>query len=227
MKQGRADESGNVLWFILLAVALLAVLTATISRSTDTSEQSGNVERFRIQASDIMRYSASMRETIDSMRLRGVAENAVSFENDFTSADYTNGTCLDCLVFGSAGGGAYYKTPSADWLDSTSEGSARYREWEFSGTNNVPSISSANPELIMSLGYLRQGLCIQINNMLGISNPSGVPPVDGDGLDDTAFQGSFVATDTIDNMDRFEAGCFEDGSSGGRDFTFYQVLIKR
>jgi len=224
MKQDRRNEQGNVLWFILLAVALLAVLTVTISRSSDTTEQSGNIEQYRIQASDIMRYSAGIAQEIDNMRLRGISENNISFENGVTATDYTNGTCQDCLVFGSAGGGAYYKRPSTDWLNSAHSADSRYSEWEFSGTNIVPGLRSANPELIMYKAYLKQGLCAQINALLGIS---GNIPVDGNGMSVTAYQGSFAASETIDNMDGLEAGCFQDTGASGRDFTFYQVLIKR
>ena len=42
------NESGNALWFILIAIALLAALTVVVTRSSDTVEQSGDVERQRI-----------------------------------------------------------------------------------------------------------------------------------------------------------------------------------
>jgi len=222
-------ESGNALWFILLAVALMAALTAIVSRSSDTAEQSGNFERFRIQASDMMRYSANIVQAIDNMRMRGVGESQVSFENYSTSADYTNANaagCADCLVFGSAGGGGSYRIPPEDWLDTSFTGDTNYGEWEFSGTNNIPDIRSANPELIMYMGYLKDGLCAQINIMLNIA---GGVPVDADGFDATAFQGAFAASDTIDGMDGIEVGCFEDGGGGSSDRgnVFYQVLVKR
>lgn len=220
----RKSESGNALWFILLAIALMAALTIAISRSSDTSEQSGDVERARIQASDIMRYGASIRESTDNMRLRGIGESALSFENNVAATSYVNANCTggDCLVFGSAGGGAYYKKPDLSWLDSAHSGSARYGEWEFSGANAVPGVRSANPELLMYIGYLDKSLCTQINAMLDIA---GIP-ADADGIAATAWQGAFAASATIDNMDGLESGCFED-STGARAYTFYQVLIKR
>ncbi len=221
----RAGEQGNALWFILLAVALMAALTVTVSRSTDTAEQSGNIERFRVEASDIMRHSSAVAQATKNMSMQGISENVLSFENDHTATDYSNANCTgtDCLVFGSAGGGVSYRVPAGSWLDSTNTGNPRYGEWEFSGTNSVPNLRSANPELIMYLGYLKRGLCEQINVMLDI--PGGIP-LDADGFDTTAYQGSFAATATIDNMDDLEAGCFED-DTGDRNYTYYQVLNRR
>ncbi len=223
MKHSYQKESGNALWFILVAVALMAALTVTISRSTDTAEQSGNVESFRVKASDIMRHSSSIQRAVNDMRMRGLSENELSFENSFTSADYTNGTCADCLVFGSAGGGMSYRTPGTGWLDAGHSADPRYREWEFTGTNIVPGIRSANADLIMYVGYLKQALCTEINTLLGVT---GIP-VDGNGINTTAYQGAFANTSTIDNMTDLEAGCFQDTGASARDYTFYQVLIKR
>lgn len=223
----RHPESGNALWFILLAVALLAALTATISRSTDTAEQSGNVERYRIHASAIMRHTASIRENVNTMRLNGFGENEISFDVSFLSPSlYANPNCTaqDCVVYGSAGGGASYLVPSSDWLDADYEGDPGYGEWEFTGANIVNGIGSANADLLMYIGYLQPALCSQINNMLGISNNPF--PTDGDNFDTTRFQGVYAAApQVIDNMDGHESGCFRD--EDGREYTFYQTLIKR
>lgn len=220
MKQTRKNEHGNALWFILLAVALMAALTAVISRSTDTAEQSGNIERFRVQASAIMRYTSNIREAVNTMRLRGIGEGQI----DFTSAGFGGVTCPDCLLYGSAGGGAGYQSPMPDWLDSDHSSDATYGQWEFTGNSRVTDIGSANPELIMFLGYLKFGLCAQINAMLDV--PGGIPE-DTDNFDVTAFAGTFddASPETIDNMDGMEAGCFLD--TGTREYTFYQVLVKR
>lgn len=225
MKNAGQNESGNALWLILIAVALLAVLTVTVSRSTDTTEQSGNIERYRIQASDIMRHTSGIREATGRMSLNNVGESQISFENDFTSASYVNAKCggSDCIVFGSAGGGVSYRVPVTEWLDAGHSGDTAYGEWIFSGENAVAGVRTGNPELLMMLGYLKQNLCAQINAMLDIS---GIP-VDADGIDTAPWQGTFAATETIAASGGAEAGCVQDTSANGLDYTFYQVLVKR
>lgn len=224
-------EAGNALWFILLAVALLGALTAAISRSSDTAEQSGDIERYRIDASNLMRHSASIEAAVNNMLMRGIGENQISFDNDFVSgATYVNGNCStsDCLVYDGAGGGVNYKTISSTILDANSNGEATFTEWEYSGANAVEDVNTTEPDLIMFLSYLERDLCRQINRLLKIPEVSGDVPEDSNGFEaDTPFVGSFASSATIDGMDGHEVGCFNDSSGGGRNYTYYQVLIKR
>lgn len=222
----RNGERGNALWLILVTIALLAALTLTISSLSDSTEQSGNVERARIQASAIMRHTAGVREAIERLRVAGTGEAQMSFDVSYLSSSlYANPNCTgsDCLIYGSAGGGISYEVPDTDWLESSASGNTRYGEWEYSGANAVPAVGTARPELLAYLSYLREDLCTQIDSML---NVAGGIPTDGDGFDTTTFQGAFSASGTIDNMDGYEAGCFKDGG-GTRGYVFYQVLIKR
>src|SRR5262245_7145714 len=105
------SQSGNALWFILIAIVLLGALTMLLTRSGSTSSQSGNVERLRITASQILRYAKGLESAVDQMKTRGVSENEISFQNSTTATNYTNATCTrtDCKVFDVGGGGQDYK----------------------------------------------------------------------------------------------------------------------
>jgi hypothetical protein len=225
-------ENGNALFFILIAVALIAALTAVVTRSSDTAEQSGNIERFRVEASDIMKVAGGMKQAVNNMRLRGTSESELSFNNTFLSATlYTNTNCTngDCAVYG-LGGGQAYKVPARSWLNQNQSASPQFGTWEFSGENHVDNIETTDSELIAYLGHLNRGLCRQINAMLGIPEVSGDVPNDADGFTARGFTGGFN-DDTgdsnygvINNMSGAETGCF---NSAARDYTFYQVLIAR
>lgn len=230
----RQTESGNALWFILLAVALLGALTAAVTRSSDTAEQSGDIERYRINASNMMRHSASVEAAVQNMLMRGLGENRISFDNTYTSgATYTNPNCpapeTECLVYHGAGGGVNYKQLPSALFDAIHNGQATFTEWEFSGSNNVDGVGTSAPDLVMFTGYLERNLCRQINALLKIPEVSGDVPADSDGFDDTPYTGNFpsIAADTLDNMTGYETGCFNDSGAGGRDYTYYHVLIKR
>lgn len=249
MKQDRPDESGNALWIILLAVALLAALTAMISRSSDTAEQSGDIERYRIDASNIMRYTDGVKEAVSNIQLRGFGENQISFENDFSSSDYTNPNaagCLDCLVYGSAGGGISYKIPDSEWLDPAESGNTHYGEWYIPVKVCIPEVgrgdagcnadSVNDEELMIVLPWIKEGLCREINAMLGVT-PTGDPPPQVSSAAFAAgypiFTGSLAGEsaeliDGPDALEGVEAGCFEgSGTPPSGTFHFYQVLIKR
>lgn len=244
MKAHRNNESGNALWFVLLAVALTAALTAVISRSSDTSEQSGDIERYRVHASEIMRYATSVEQAIKNMQMRGISENNISFENS-TVAGYANANCTDssCKVFDKGGGGLRYKIPNTGWLDSTFSANSGYGEISFFGRACIEgagcdSDGLSNEDLVMFVPYVRRGLCLQINQLLDIPNPGGDPPVDagcagaGSG---NIYTGSFAESMALSvpgiTDSNKKAGCFQHtgGSCGttGNSNHFFHVLIDR
>src|SRR5262245_49185529 len=89
----KTSESGSVLWFILIAINLVAGSTGILSRGS--IEQSGDFENRRVQASQIVRYAQSVEAAIEHMTLQGVSENEISFQNSITAINYTNTRCND------------------------------------------------------------------------------------------------------------------------------------
>lgn len=246
-QSNRHSESGNALWFILLAIALLVALTITITRSSENSEETGSRDRDRILASAILRQAKGISSAIDQMRLNGIAENDISFDNA-TITGYANAKCTDgsCLLFGSAGAGIAYMPPPTEWLDTSKSAETLYGEWYFYGTACVPGVGtggtgcSANAsasELIIGLPWINESICIEINRLSGVINLTGPtrPPV----LTDPAYTasldkyiGTFTAnTEINDALDSFkgkQTGCFKGGAAnpdGG--YHFYQVAIPR
>lgn len=223
-------ESGNALWFIMLAIALLAALTVTISRSSETTEQVGDVERQRVLASAIMRTAASVQQAVEQMRLKGVSENEISFENEFTSG-YANSRCAgdSCKIFHVKGGGLTYKGPPDDANDGG--------QWLFSGANNVEGAgtdgtgptSSTDNELLMILPGVAPALCGRINTELGIS---GIPQDAGKSDVATFYTGTFPDGETIDAAPGKKTACYQgDQNGGGGDISdtyyFYHTLVVR
>ncbi|MGZ9097278.1 MAG: hypothetical protein ACXW30_03160 [Micavibrio sp.] len=247
----RTPESGNAFWFILLAIALLVALTVTITRSGENTEETGQRDRNRIQASDILRQAKSIEQAVQNMRMAGVPENDISFENSFVSG-YTNTNCEagnSCMVFATDGAGLTYKVPSADWLDSSESGEDLYGNWYFTGTACIPDVgtgttgcaaTASTHELIVALPWINESLCVEINRLSGIANPSPPPQINGSAYTATLapFIGTFgddgSGTDdseidtTNEDFRRHSTGCFAGGSSdpdGG--YHFYHVLIPR
>jgi len=241
------SESGNALWFILLAIALLVALTITITRSGENTEQLGDRDRNRVEASDILRQAKGIAAAVDQMRLNGIPENNISFANS-TVTGYDNAKCTDgsCLLFGSAGGGLSYKIPSSTWLDQSESAKPLFGEWYFYSAACVPGVGSggtgcsadaANSELIVALPWVNLGLCIEINRMVGITNltgPTRPPEIATTAYPTTLdkYAGTFVVGSEINNVsDSFkgkQTGCFE-GSGGDPDggYHFYQVVLPR
>jgi hypothetical protein len=216
-----AEESGSALWFILLAIALLAALAITITRSSGTAEQSGGIEHQKIVASSLLRYAAGLEAAIEQMRLRGVSENDFSF-NKAPLAGYANANCganTACQVFDTGGGGMTYQKPPSE---------ASANDWVFTGANKVTGVGDdANNELLMILPDIGKDLCKEIDAEIGVSTiPAEAGAVDMA----TKFQGSYAAGGAIDAPAGKKTGCFEGNSSGAGvtgKYYLYHTLIAR
>ena len=227
------NQQGNVLWFILIAVALLGMLTMVLTRSGSTVDQSGDIEQMRISSGQILGYAKSIEAGVQNMKLRGISESDISFENPTTATDYTNANCTDdaCKVFHVDGAGLTYRNFAA-----ANDGS----DWIFSGANNVGTTAGpvgttaavTGNDLIMLLPNVNQTLCIQINRDLGVGT-AGTLPID-DQIDTTAFTGTYAAggptllegdTGNLE-LNRKTAGCFEDANDSNKIY-FYQVILAR
>ena len=241
-------ESGNALWFILLAVALITALTITITSSSDQTEQSGDIERARVQASEILNFAKSVEEGVKRMTMRGISENELSFEDTRLTTDYSHAGCTgdNCLVFGKSGGGVSYSPPNSLWLDRSESASARYGEWFFTSDTCVASVvrggtdcdadAANNEELLIVMPYIKRDLCTEINYLLTLKDGSGnlltSPPEQTDAAFDldAYFQGSFsgdsmIILDDTSYLTGKKAGCFEDKTLGA--YMFYYTLIGR
>ncbi len=222
------------MWFILVAVVLLGALTVLLSRGGNNTSQTGDIEQARIKASQIMRYARGLNAAIEQMKLRGVSENSISFQNATTATNYANAGCAvdDCKVFDTGGGQVYNDPPAV-----TNDGG----EWIFTGDNNVGT--AANPvgtsgartgnDLVMLLPNANEAMCIQINRDLSVGT-AGTLPEDSTGIGVTAFTGTFAASLTeLDGdaapfeLDGKEGGCFTDTAPNPDVTYFYYVLLAR
>lgn len=115
LRYARNDEGGNALIFILIAIALLGLLTVTLSRSGDSTNDTGDFEQNQIAASEILAYAKSIENAVQSLLARGCSENEISFWHDSDGNgtedggdDYYNDkspTDRFCHVFDVAGAG--------------------------------------------------------------------------------------------------------------------------
>lgn len=240
MKKNTA-QAGNALFFILIAVVLLGFLTMILSRGGSSVDQSGDFERDRIIAGQVLRYAKSIETAIQEMKLRDISENDISFENTETATDYTNASCDDatdrsfpeCQLFDVDGSGLTYRNfPNAN------DGS----DWIFTGANNVGTTAGpvgstaarSGNDIIMLLPNVDNTLCIQINRDLDVGT-AGTLPVETTGIATTAFTGAFAAggptildgDPTPFELNNETAGCFIDEAPDPDVTYFYYVVLAR
>jgi len=208
-KKSRQSERGNALWFILIAIVLIGLLTAVLSRSGSNVDQTGNVEQQRIKISQMMRYVKGVETAIQTMKMNGISESDLSFTEDGT--DNTNCTTNACIVFHVEGGGISPQAPPSG-ISTSGAG------WRYVATNDVQNIGTSASDLILVLEDVNDSYCTQINRVLDVTQGA-----DDATVDFTDFAGTYANTQVIENSGGQSAGC---QISGGENF-FYQVLVVR
>ncbi len=105
------DERGNVLFLILIAVALFAALSFAVSQSTRTTP-SANKEQAALVAARFAQLGSQMEAAITKMRvMNGCRDNQISFENPAWSGIWAGTTNSDapanktCHLFDLTSGG--------------------------------------------------------------------------------------------------------------------------
>lgn len=246
----RNDESGNALWMILIAIVLLAALTMMLSRSSDTSSDTGDYEQRTIHATKILRYAASIELAVKNLKQRDCSENDISFWHDSDgngtedgSDDYYNAnspTDHSCHVFEPEGAGQTYKIPDAKWLDSSKSALVGYGEFNF-GLNFLPSVGQAGEEeLTFVLPALKRDICLQLNSIRKVDNPADEPPEDNTGIfTGLLFTGAFSLVLAGGNsigdsgsstaIAATKSACIYEsvGCVAGGCYDFYHVLLTR
>lgn len=220
MSERDQTQSGTVLVYILLAVALLAALSYAVANTTRGSVQDLSDERANLLAVEIIEYANILTQAVTQVKLRGYSETEISFENPGV-AGYTNANCIEdeCEIFHIDGGGLTLLSPPPNANDGT--------DWLFT-TNEIIDVGTTSSDLIAVLRNLDQTVCEQINlklhNTTAIALEDGTPSV-------VQFTGTYgTGTEiSITGLSGLNAYCFEGDSASfpASTYNYYQVLIPR
>ncbi len=193
-------QAGIALGPILFIIALLAILAAAIAAGSGSFTSGTTQENAKLMASAIVQQAVTLDNSVSVVRGHGYADTQISFAvkpNLFTvlGGDFGQSLPLDpslcnspsCMVFNPAGGGA---TPALlpleavdkNLLDTTGIASG-YRAPQVWLVQFL--IEGAAPPLHMAyFPYppLTKEVCMDINTLVGVPNPSGDAPIEYDVL---------------------------------------------
>lgn len=168
----RQSESGNVIFFILLAIVLIGLVTAAI-RSSGTDGANIDSETLLIRATEIKQYAQELERGVTYIMQNGASESDIRFAHPDANSDYGDiNDTTSFQVFHRNGGGASYRTP-ANGVQVAVE------SWEFYGNTHAPYIgSNASPQadLIAVLPNVTAAMCDKINEMNGFD--TSTQPID-------------------------------------------------
>lgn len=238
-----SSARGSVIVWILLGIVMFATLSLAVTQGMRGGGEGKIAEDMaRTRAVDILQYANALRGALQSMKIEGVPSGQISFESSLLPG-YANAACLSdaCRVFAS-GGGIAYRKPQDDWLDPRESARPLYGQWYFAANVCVDGAGAGdgtcagdgvdNEDIVVFLPWIRQEICVQINEKLGVDNPGGAPPVETTNAWVPAmskFVGSFADGAVVDQPGR-SAGCFAGvGASAppAGTYAFFQVLSAR
>lgn len=240
----RQKEKGNVLFLILIAVALFAALSYVVTQSTRSGGGSTEREKNILSGAQMTQYPTALRTAIIRMVLSGVAAENIKFNAPASFGSIS----VNQLVFHPQGGGASYQMGPQE-LSATNSGQL---QWYYNGSFYVPGVgmdTGGGQEIIAFLPGISQGICNQVNEELGISLGTCTPDVTGGTIpaaaaDDTLVKTQMVNAYTIPttmtpiqcagaasptNGNAFlrqSSGCFYKTTAPAQ-YVFYSVLLER
>lgn len=236
------NSSGNILFIILIAVALFAALSYAVTHANRGGSGNTARETSTINAAVLGQYVASLRASLQRMTTENNNLTTLEFNPPGTFDDLTSEAVG---VFHPSGGSVIYETAQAALMDTQSDNPTR--QWVFTMNFEVKGISTESAgsldgnELIAFMVGVRQDVCEQLNRRLGIST-SPMPKINsqsystdmitnintyymdndytlpttelviGDGADDAVLAGK-------------AEGCYFEES--GNNYVYYGVLSER
>ncbi|MAI61192.1 MAG: hypothetical protein CBB87_01730 [Micavibrio sp. TMED27] len=223
------NERGNVLWFIMIGVALLGAITMVLSRGGSSVESTGSYEHNSVKLSQIMRYTKGLEAAVSNLKiLGGCSENEISFENP-REAEYINTNSpadKSCHIFQPNGAGQVWQN-----LTRLTPASMKNADMFFTGSVELDGVGrDAGPDLLLMMN-LSKDLCLQLNKKLGISTaPSDLQSGINTSL--VKYTGNFSpliklggsAANQASGVNGYNLGCVLDTTN---NYIFYQTLIAR
>ncbi len=228
----RMNQSGNILFLILIAVALFAALSYAVTTSTRSGSVNAGQEQAALNAAQLIQYGGVIRQTMIRLAImNGCTDTSFNFvggglggNNPIAPADKT------CNLFDKAGGNLPIPTKFSPEmfrpLSDTSVGGTDigYKLPWFGGNYNIQDTPTAASDLYMTVGDLSKDVCIAINNKMGITNPGNLPPALGLNMQTSVwgFSGVYGSVGSF-GFARVDQGC---GLSVA-NYTYYMVLLSR
>ena len=202
----RRTESGNVLFLILIAVALFAALSYAVTQSSRSGAGGTDGESALVNSATVTQYPASVRTAIVRMIINGTTIDQMNFDPPSEFSGTCNSAPAAC-VFHTDGGGATRVTAPPDVMANSQQG-----EWVFASNYEINQIGTSggavsNTDVIAFLPGISQGICVRLNEELGINFVAG-DDGDNDGVPDAS------ATNVPDNTDEKK---FANGGISGLD----------
>lgn len=231
-------ESGNVLFLILIAVALFAALSYAVTSSTNSGGGNADEESSLVNSAAIAQYPASIKTAIVRMTaMKGVSNTGVGtsdtgllFNKPDDFGSITPGQEYRA-VFHPAGGNAAYYDATQGITAGASGAWIFTRAFEIANVGSSTAGDLAGNEIIAFLPNVTKGICDKINEQSSIAGTDIVHDAGVTITDNLLVEGATeadagiiggTATTAPDIAGKYN-GCFRNGAAG--PYVYYHVLL--
>ena len=171
LRPSENNTSGNAMIYVLVAIALFGILTATLSSQNNQSDgQDIDDEMVALYANEILEYSAAAKQVVDQMIMTGSTIDDLDFVNP-TSAAFDTPPHIH-KVFHPQGGGLNYIERHGDLNIAAT--------WEAAKTRNVEWTNSGASDVLLTLYRVNSEICRVINEK--ITGDTVIPALSGNVL---------------------------------------------
>lgn len=225
-------SDGNVLFLILLAVALFAALAYAVSSSMKGGGDNSSTEQARLAASALETHVSAIQTAIQRLKIiANCSDTDISFRGSPYTATgfYYNSTSpadFRCHIFHPAGGNIAANVPDRNWIEQAATGFHKNTYYFMDGYNFAGPGGSTLPDVIMVVQAIKKNICDEINKRAGFSSPisqnlNASFPADG------VFGGAGTLSAAIYGTSPF--GCVYGDLHGSGDFryqAYYLIMLR-
>ncbi|MAS87412.1 MAG: hypothetical protein CMH30_05490 [Micavibrio sp.] len=240
----KSSERGNVLFLILIAVALFAALSYAVTQSSRSGRGDASSETAAVNAATITQYPTGIRTAVLRMTISGLTLDRIEFNepDDFGTCTTPPGgdTAAACVFHPNGGGATYQLAPASAMATGVNE------PWYFNANFKPDGVGlDANPEYMAFLPNITQNLCLEINRRYNIPGTPTIPTLaatagsieqtlgggtgyvatNGTGTGDVAAVAQAVAWPAA--LDSQAYGCFQNTTPDPDEYVYYHTIVEQ
>lgn len=159
-------ETGNIVIYLLIALALFGALTLMMSRTNEQSEgQSTKDEQRILETNEILAYTAAVQGVLDQMIMSGTRYSNLDFINP-SSAGFNTGSAANKIFHPTGGGLNYQKYYIKSACANPASSDPNDCGWFMTRNFNVPWTPTSANDVILYAHKLKKEVCEGLNKKI-------------------------------------------------------------
>lgn len=160
-----AEQKGNALFLILIAVVLFAALSYAITQS-DRGGGDVSEEVSTISSTTVIQYPSAVSSAIARMLLRGVDVKEIRANEPSDDPSNKFNEAASGQIFHPSGGGVPYQMVDLNMIIPGEKGEWLFTRFPDNDTPSVENIGTPDPDMVAVLPYLKKSICAAIAKKL-------------------------------------------------------------